>query len=120
MLYTRRYFKEKFGLPYDAVKIDWEPDMFGHCHTLPGILRRGGVSRYYFCRAGKDQSMFWWQGLDGSRVLCFKDDILWYNGAITPDLADDLQLRETASGLSVPTGGRPRRTDPRDLVRYGV
>ncbi len=40
LLYTRRYMKEKFGLPYDAVKIDWEPDTFGHAHTLPSILSR--------------------------------------------------------------------------------
>ena len=124
MLYTRHYFKEKFGLPYDAVKIDWEPDMFGHCHTLPGILRRGGVSRYYFCRAGKDPSMFWWQGPDGSRILCFKDDTLWYNGVITPDLARMIFTFEKETGLKDylflygvgDHGGGPTRWD---LIRYG-
>ncbi len=122
MLYTRRYFKEKFGLPYDYVKIDWEPDMFGHNSMLPAILNRGGVTRYYFCRAGKEPKLFWWEAPDGSRVLAFQDDELWYNGTITPDLTRLLFRFEKATGLKDylfiygvgDHGGGPTR---RDLVK---
>jgi alpha-mannosidase len=81
LLYTRRFFKQEFGLPYGAVTIDWEPDTFGHMHTLPGILNRGGVRRYYFHRAAEGPELFWWQGKDGSRVLAFDDRRRGYNGS---------------------------------------
>ena len=45
LLYTRRWFEKHMGIAADQVKIAWEPDTFGHCWTLPGILARGGVSR---------------------------------------------------------------------------
>jgi len=86
MLYTRRYFKEKFGLPYDAIKIDWECDTFGHCWTLPSILNRGGVTRYYFHRTGPEKWLYWWKSPDGSKVLGFRDK-LGYNGEIVPEIS---------------------------------
>lgn len=86
MLYTRRYFKERFGLPYDAIKIDWECDTFGHCRTLPGILNRGGVTRYYFHRTGPEKWLYWWKAPDGSKVLGFRDK-LGYNGEIVPEIS---------------------------------
>jgi alpha-mannosidase len=84
LLYTRRFFKEEFGLDYDAVTIDWEPDTFGHAHTLPGLLRSGKVRRYYHHR-GRNRApwLYWWQGKDGQRVLAFDDYIRAYNGVIT-------------------------------------
>lgn len=99
LLYTKRYFREKFGIDYDAVKIDWEPDTFGHAHTLPAILTRAGVRRYYFCRTGPGPRLFWWQAPDGSRVLAFDDGILWYNGEITTDMTRLLFEFERTTGL---------------------
>ncbi len=87
LLYTKQFISREFDLPLDAIKIEWEPDLFGHAHTVPGILARAGVKRYYFCRGGKGHSLFWWQGKDGSRVLAFDDGVLWYNGEIGMDRA---------------------------------
>jgi len=124
MLYTRRYFKENFGLPYDAVKIDWEPDMFGHSRMLPAILNRGGVRWYYFCRGGKEPKLFWWQAPDGSRVLAYQDNEHWYNGFIGPHITKMvLRLERETGGLKDHLylfglgdhGGGPTR---RDLHRY--
>jgi alpha-mannosidase len=78
ILYTKRYFKDKFGIPYDTIKIDWEPDTFGHAWTYPQILKKAGIKRYYFCRAGKGYRLFWWQAPDGSKVLAWNDEKLWY------------------------------------------
>ncbi len=121
MLYTRRYFNERFGLPYDAIKIDWECDTFGHPHTLPGILNRGGVTRYYFHRTGPQKWLYWWQSPDGSRVLAFRDK-LGYNGAIVPeiipwlvDYAKETGLKDWMFMYGVGDhGGGPTR---RDLMR---
>lgn len=121
LLYTRRYFHERFGLPYDAIKIDWECDTFGHAHTLPGILNRGGVTRYYFHRTGPQQWLYWWKSPDGSKVLGYRDK-LGYNGAIVPDVVPWLVDYVKETGLRDwmflygvgDHGGGPTR---RDLMR---
>jgi len=99
VLYTKRWLREAFGLPLEAVKIDWECDTFGHAHTLPGILRRGGVRRYYFHRCGCGHRLFWWQGRDGSRVLAFDDGGIGYNGAVAPFMARYAVEFERQTGL---------------------
>lgn len=111
LLYTRLWFAEALGLPYDKVKIDWECDTFGHCWTLPGFLARGGVTRYYHHRAsgprlrsmaaGESSQLFWWQGKDGSRVLTFDDSPNGYNGEITPHMAHLLFEMERHTGLKL-------------------
>ncbi|HEX2949051.1 MAG TPA: glycoside hydrolase family 38 C-terminal domain-containing protein [Armatimonadota bacterium] len=99
LLYTKRFLKQEFGLPYDAITIDWEPDTFGHAHTIPTILAGAGVKRYYFCRTGTGPRLFWWQGKDGSRILAFDDDKQWYNGVITPEVAKYVFEFEQETGL---------------------
>jgi alpha-mannosidase len=109
LLYTRRYLKEAMGIPYDAIKIDWEPDTFGHCWTLPGLLARGGVSRYYHHRAsgprlrsmssGETCQLFWWEGKDGRRILAYDDSPNGYNGEIAPRMAHLIFAMERHTGL---------------------
>ncbi|HGJ65211.1 TPA: hypothetical protein ENS27_07455, partial [bacterium] len=119
LLYTKRFIKEEFGFELDDVKLDWEPDLFGHPHTLPGILAKAGVKYYYFCRGGKNHRLFWWESPDKSRVLAFDDAVLWYNGEITPDLTRLIFDFEKATGLKEylfvygvgDHGGGPTRRD---------
>lgn len=83
VLYSKEYLKDHFTkLP----KIMWCPDTFGHPGTIPQILKKTGLDRYYHTRCGlgvgshvddgftylvdsKQPSVYWWTGLDGSRVL---------------------------------------------------
>lgn len=83
VLYSREFLKDHFaGLP----RIMWCPDTFGHPATLPQILKKTGIDRYYHMRCGlgvgshEDQGfqyledsrqtpVYWWVGPDGSRVL---------------------------------------------------
>lgn len=119
LLYTKRFIKDEFGFDLDKVKIDWEPDLFGHPHTLPSILSKAGVKFYYFCRGGKEHRLFWWESPDKSRVLAFDDAVLWYNGDITPDLTRLIFDFEKATGLKEylfvygvgDHGGGPTRRD---------
>jgi alpha-mannosidase len=109
LLYTRRWVAEHLGLPYDSIKIDWECDTFGHCWTLPGILTRGGVSRYYHHRAsgpqlrgmtsGEMSQLYWWEGKDGSRVLAFDDSPNGYNNEISPRMTHLLFALQKHTGL---------------------
>lgn len=80
LLHTRRYIGDRFGI---EPPICWEPDTFGHIATLPQILRKSGVRYYYFCRAGRRYPLFWWEGLDGSRVLALQD-LRGYGGENRP------------------------------------
>jgi len=100
LLYTRRFMEEHLGLRPADVLIDWEPDTFGHAHTIPSFLARAGVRRYYLCRGGADPkpAVFWWQAPDGLRVLCYRE-ITWYNWTITPELIRHLMAFSKETGL---------------------
>ena len=80
LLYTRRFMAEQFGLTPEDVPLDWEPDTFGHAATIPTIVSRGGVRRYYLCRGGSFDKppVFWWAGPDGARILV-NLETTWYN-----------------------------------------
>ena len=78
LLYGKRYFLDKFGVD---VKVGWNPDTFGHSWQMPQILRKAGIDSYVFgrCAPGPDPThFFWWEGLDGSRVLGYVP-AGWYN-----------------------------------------
>jgi len=121
LLYTRLFLAEEYGLSPEAAPIDFEPDTFGHAHTVPTILANAGVRRYYLCRGGHGPRLFWWQGKDGSRVLAFDDQDAWYNGTISPQLARGLFSFEADTGLKDMLflygvgdhGGGPTRRDLR-------
>ncbi|MBN1553725.1 MAG: alpha-mannosidase [Phycisphaerae bacterium] len=83
LLYTRRYMKEHFDLAPEDSPLDWAPDTFGHAATIPSILTRGGVTRYYMCRGGAFDKppVFWWEGPDGNRILVNLEHT-WYHDAL--------------------------------------
>lgn len=89
LLYGQRYFQSRFGR---ICNVGWEPDTFGHCWTLPQILKKGGIDYYYFCRAGQGVPLFWWEGPDGSRVLTFEEPATggWYNDVVSDDKVREL------------------------------
>jgi len=123
LLYTRRFVREQFGLEPEDVTIAWEPDTFGHAHTIPTILSRGAVERYYLCRGGSVNlpPVFWWQGPDGSRILVNRE-LFWFCGFIRPSNAMSLLSFCEKTGLKDwllvfgvgDHGGGPTR---RDLIR---
>jgi len=73
ILLGQQFWQREFGL---RSRICWQPDVFGMSAALPQILRRSGVE---FAMTNKmfvwndtnpwRQNTFWWEGLDGSRVL---------------------------------------------------
>ncbi|MBI1853972.1 MAG: alpha-mannosidase, partial [Planctomycetes bacterium] len=97
LLYGQRYFREKFG---KTAIVGWEPDTFGHCATMPAILRAGGLRYYYFCRAGKGKPLFQWEAPDGSKVLAFEEPATgsWYNSDVTEKFIEELFPWEDATG----------------------
>ncbi|MFT3685527.1 MAG: glycoside hydrolase family 38 C-terminal domain-containing protein [Phycisphaerales bacterium] len=81
-LYGQRYFREKLGT---TTTVGWEPDTFGHTFQMPQLLKLAGCDSYYFCRGGKNKPLFWWEGLDGTRVLAFDEPASgsWYNSDLS-------------------------------------
>ena len=129
LLYARRYMQTLFGLSPEDIAIDWSPDTFGHAHTVPTYLVRGGVRYSYMHRPGVHTEpqprpgAFWWKAPDGSQVLVRNDMRLGYNGQIGPHIVPtSLQPFVQETGLKFTMfvygvgdhGGGPTR---RDLMR---
>lgn len=73
-LYGQRYFQSRFGV---KATVGYNPDSFGHHSMLPQILKKSGMDYYVFMRPGPHEKelpsrLFWWESVDGSRVLTFR------------------------------------------------
>ena len=125
LLYTRRFMEDELGLKPEDVPIDFEPDTFGHAHTIPTLVSRGGVTRYYMCRGGRDEKppVFWWRGPDGTRVLV-NLETTWYLKAVGPENTTALLAFAAKTGLRDwmnvygvgDHGGGPTRRDIRRIL----
>jgi alpha-mannosidase len=90
ILYGQRYFEQKFGTRHS---ICWLPDCFGFSGGLPQLLRQGGISSFFTIKVNWNENnkfphdLFWWEGIDGSRVLAHTFENPWhgYNGAVSPE-----------------------------------
>ena len=90
VLYGQRYFEKHFGLRHSVC---WLPDCFGFSGALPQILRLGGIDSFFTIKVNWSESnhipsdLFWWKGLDGSKVLThtFDNPMQGYNGFVQPD-----------------------------------
>ncbi len=82
----QRYFESRFGTRSSVV---WIPDVFGYPATLPQIFQQAGCSRFVTQKLSWNKqnvfphSTFWWEGLDGSRVLTHFPPVDTYNAEIT-------------------------------------
>lgn len=86
------FWEREFGM---RSRICWQPDVFGVSGALPQILKRSGVD---FFMTNKmfvwndtnrwTKSTFWWESLDGSRVLCVVPPG-HFIGTVDPDQMSD-------------------------------
>lgn len=118
ILYTKEYFKEKFGLNSEDLQIDFEPDTFGHNINVPEILNNGDIKYFYHCRGSNRNDAYRYKSPSGKEVLCYQEPI-WYNSNIEynffeylPDLCKKCNI---SVGLKVygvgDHGGGPSRRD---------
>ncbi len=73
-LYGQRLFQRLFGR---KARVAYNPDSFGHTGTLPQILKLQEMEDYVFMRPQEQEKhlpadVFWWEGLDGTRVLTYR------------------------------------------------
>jgi alpha-mannosidase len=89
LLYGQRYFAEKFGFTHGVC---WMPDCFGFTPALPQLLLGAGIQDFFTIKLTWSETnrfpydLFWWEGLDGSRVLAhlFDNPGGGYNGDTGP------------------------------------
>ena len=124
-LYGKRYFLDKFGVD---VKVGWCPDTFGHSWQLPQILRRAGLESYVFgrCAPAPDPThFFWWEGMDGSRVLGYVP-AGWYNVGLQDGTRGILEAARKNTDIkdfmllygAGDHGGGPRDADIAAIKKY--
>ena len=69
----RSFFREHFGEAESPVL--WLPDVFGYTWSLPQLIKEAGLEYFFTIKIGWNQynrmpvESFWWQGIDGTRVL---------------------------------------------------
>jgi alpha-mannosidase len=78
-LLGRDFYREHFGTGRDGEASDapvlWLPDVFGYAWNLPQLIKDAGLEYFFTIKLGWNQTnrlpydSFWWQGLDGTRVL---------------------------------------------------
>lgn len=73
-LLGRAFFREQFA-GTDSSPVLWLPDVFGYAWALPQLIKLAGLEYFFTIKIGWSQynrlpyDSFWWQGLDGTRVL---------------------------------------------------
>ena len=88
IVFGQRYFEEKFGARCTEV---WIPDVFGYPAGLPQVFASGGMHRFVTQKLSWNKqnrfphNTFWWEGLDGTRVLTHFPPVDTYNAEITPE-----------------------------------
>lgn len=94
-LFGQRFFQREFGY---RCKVLWLPDVFGYSAALPQIIKAAGADYFITSKISWNDTnrlpndTFWWQGLDGTRVLTYfltaQNDDVWpaytYNGEMRP------------------------------------
>ena len=83
LVHGKRFFLENYGIETEDC---WLPDAFGYSGNLPQILRSAGVRFFLTQKLSWNEldrfphHTFWWEGIDGSRVLAHCPPTNTYNG----------------------------------------
>lgn len=87
-LYGRAFFREEFGVEVDNL---WLPDVFGYSAALPQILKKSGVEYFVTQKISWNEMnefphhTFYWEGIDGTRILSHFLPTNNYNVVNTPE-----------------------------------
>ncbi|MFN3215771.1 MAG: alpha-mannosidase [Acidimicrobiales bacterium] len=83
----QRWFEKVFGRRCTEV---WIPDVFGYPAGLPQLFAAGGMTRFVTQKLSWNKQnrfphhTFWWEGLDGTRVLTHFPSVDTYNSSLHP------------------------------------
>lgn len=98
-----KFWKDEFGV---TVRNLWLPDVFGYTGALPQILKKSGVDYFMTQKLSWNEHdafphhTFWWEGIDGSRVLTHMLPEETYNGPALPHSVTTMEKNFKEKGLS--------------------
>lgn len=87
IVFGQRYFEQRFGMRCTEV---WIPDVFGYPASLPQLFAAGGMRRFVTQKLSWNTTnrfphhTFWWEGIDGTRVLTHFPPVDTYNAELRP------------------------------------
>lgn len=85
-LYGIRFVEEEFGTKSHFL---WLPDVFGYSWALPQIMKLCGLTTFMTTKISWNQyntvpnDLFWWRGIDGTRMLTYFVDVPSPGGSFT-------------------------------------
>ena len=95
IVHGQRWFAEHLGVTCTEV---WIPDVFGYPGSLPQVFAAGGMHRFVTQKLSWNRTnrfphqTFWWEGIDGSRVLTHFPPVDTYNAEISPaELSESME-----------------------------
>lgn len=108
----KRWFREELGV--DSV-MAWMPDTFGFSPVLPQIMKKCGIPYFATQKLVRQDpeaepfpyNVFWWEGMDGSRVLSHlfkKNNAVFLPGDLITRWEEDRIQNENIDGLIYPFG----------------
>ena len=121
-IHGKNFFRDEFGWDVDNL---WIPDVFGYAASLPQIMDKCGVTTFLTQKISWSQfntfpfHTFWWQGIDGSRILTHFPPENNYNGGLWPAgliqgqerFAEKAVVDEVMSLFGIGDGGGGPRED---------
>ncbi|MGC5221399.1 alpha-mannosidase [Micromonospora sp. DT81.3] len=127
-LYGQRYLQSRFGR---MAEVGMNVDPFGHNVMIPQILRQQRMDSYMFLRPGRqeldfDDTLFWWESPDGSRVLGYRIPFEYGSppGDIVGQTEKSLGMLDRSLGQMMVFygvgnhGGGPTRANIESIHRY--
>ena len=87
ILYGKRFFRKEFQLDIDNL---WLPDVFGFSGSLPQLMAKSGVKHFMTQKLSWNDTTdhpyhtFFWEGIDGSKVLSHLPPEDTYNSPASP------------------------------------
>ena len=108
----KRWFRENLGV---ESQMAWMPDTFGFSGALPQIMKKCQVPYFATQKLIRQDpeaepfpyNLFWWEGIDGSRVLAHtfkKNNANFQSGDLITRWEEDRVQQENIDGLMFPFG----------------
>ncbi|WP_020619058.1 alpha-mannosidase [Paenibacillus daejeonensis] len=76
ILYGQGFYEREFG---KRSTIEWLPDTFGYCASLPQLLKQAGIDHFMTTKLGWNDTntfphtLFDWVGIDGTSVVAYQN-----------------------------------------------
>jgi len=125
-LYGNRFFQAEFG---KRSHIAWVPDSFGYTWSLPQIMKKCGLTGFVTSKIDWSlytefpYSMFWWEGIDGTKMFAVMPPLNYNGNPIPSDLIEQwtkFKQKELVSELPFAFGFGDGGGGPTaEMIEYG-